>query len=260
MTKLGSFALFSVLLSLASCSKSTDDMTAAKAADSGAPMAATATVAPIPAPTLEASAPAKPPPMAVTSVPSDKLGTLAPGTGVPVGQRIPEVRARDLDGKEVSLTSLAAQGPILLVFYRGGWCPFCNSEIHALSEAAPDFEKRGVKLVALSVDKPNEGAKTKALYHIPFPVLSDPEGTALEAFKVVNRVSDEQLGQMRSHGVDLEQYSGKKHHIIAIPSFFLIDREKIVRWAHSDRDFKVRPSVAQLLGAVDATLSNLPRK
>lgn len=256
MRKLIPIVFFTSLSLLANCSKSTtetsvpdaDEKHDAHSAASAAPMAASA------------AAPSKPPKMEVTSVPADKLGTLAPGTGIPVGQTIPEARARDLDGNEVSLSSLAAQGPILLMFYRGGWCPFCNSEIHALSEANPEFEKRGVKLVALSVDKPDQEAKTKALYRIPFPVLSDPDAKVLEAFKVVNRVGDEQLGQLRGYGIDLEQYSGKAHHVIAIPSFFLIDREKKVRWAHSDRDYKVRPSAAQLLQVVDATLSAPPKR
>jgi peroxiredoxin len=256
MSKLIQIALLSALLQLANCSKSTSDMTGAAPSDSGGARAATATTA-VPS---AAPATAKPRMMDVTQVPADKLGTLAPDTGIPVGQTIPDATARDLDGKLVSLGALAAQGPILLVFYRGGWCPFCNSEIHALSEAAPQFEQRGVKLVALSVDQADEATKTRALYRIPFPVLSDPEAKVIEAFKVVNRVGDEQLGQLRGYGIDLEHYSGKQHHIIAIPSFFLIDRQRVVRWAHSDRDYKVRPSTAQLLEVVDATLSKLGQK
>jgi peroxiredoxin len=162
------------------------------------------------------------------------------------------VHARDLDGKDVTLSSLYSKGPILLAFYRGGWCPYCNSEIHALTTAYPEYQERGVSPVAVSVDKPDAEAKMKATYTIPFPVLSDSDAAVIEAFHVVNHVDNDTLAKMKGFGVDLESYSGKTHHEIAIPALFLIDRTGIVRWAHSDPDIKVRPSTAQILAAVDA--------
>jgi peroxiredoxin len=73
----------------------------------------------------------------------------------------------------------------------------------------------------------------------------------LEAFHVVNKVDGGTLAKMKGFGVDLERYSGKTHHEIAIPSLVLIDRTGVVRWAHSDPDFKVRPSTAQILATID---------
>ena len=73
----------------------------------------------------------------------------------------------------------------------------------------------------------------------------------IEAFHVVKKVGDDELARMKGFGVDLEKSSGKTHHEIAIPALFLIDRTGVVRWAHSDPEFKVRPSTAQILGAID---------
>lgn len=189
--------------------------------------------------------------------PADRVGVLAPGTGIPVGQKVPDIHARDLDGEDVSLSSLYSKGPILLAFYRGGWCPYCSSENHALAAAYPEYRRRGVTPVTVSVDTPDAEAKTKATYAIPFPVLSDSDAAMIEAFHVVNKVDADLLAKMKGFGVDLERSSGKTHHEIAIPSLFLIDRTGVVRWAHSDPDFKVRPSTAQILAAIDATkLSN----
>jgi len=184
--------------------------------------------------------------------PADRLGALAPNTGIAVGQRVPDVHARDLDGEDIALSSLYAKTPILLAFYRGGWCPYCNAEIHALTAAYPEYQKRGITPVAVSVDKPDAEAKMKATYAIPFPVLSDSDATVIDAFRVVKKVGDEEYAKMKGFGVDLESYSGKAHHEIAIPALFLIDRTGVVRWAHSDPDFKVRPSTAQILAAIDA--------
>ena len=184
--------------------------------------------------------------------PADRVGVLAPNTGIPVGQKAPDVHARDLDGKDIALSSLYARSPILLAFYRGGWCPYCNSEIHALTTAYPEYQKRGVTPVAVSVDKPDAEAKMRATYAVPFPILSDDDAVDIEAFHVVKHVGDDELAKMKSFGVDLESYSGKTHHEIAIPALFLIDRSGVVRWAHSDPEYKVRPSTAQILAAIDA--------
>src|SRR5260370_35207638 len=71
-----------------------------------------------------------PTPMETTAPAADKIGTLAPGTGIPVGQKVPEGRVLDLDGKPVTLSALYAKGPIVLVFYRGGCGPYCNFQTH----------------------------------------------------------------------------------------------------------------------------------
>jgi peroxiredoxin len=189
----------------------------------------------------------------LTPTPSERLGTLAPDAGIPIGQKAPEVAGRDLNGHDVPLSSLYAQGPILLVFYRGGWCPYCNAEIRALTQAFPEFQKRGVMPVAVSVDTPESEEKMRATYSIPFPVLSDSPASMISAFHVVRRISDEELAKMKAFGVDLEGASGQHHHVIAVPSLFLVDRMGIVRWAHSDPDIKVRPSPQQILAALDAT-------
>ena len=184
--------------------------------------------------------------------PASALGALAPNTGVPVGSAVPDVSALDLSGTQVRLASLYSKGPILLAFYRGGWCPYCNMEIHSLTLAYPEYQKRGVTPVALSVDQPAAEAEMRATYTVPFPLLSDQNAKAIAAFQLVKTVSGEELAKMKSFGVDLEHYSGTSQHQIAIPALFLIDRAGIVRWAHSDPDFKVRPNTAQILAAIDA--------
>ncbi len=188
-----------------------------------------------------------------TSAPAaDKIGTLSPGTGIPVGQKVPDGRVLDLGGKPVTLSSLYAKGPILLAFYRGGWCPYCNFEVRALTTAFPEYEKRGVTPVAVSVETPDEAMKTSATYSVPFPLLSDGDLALIEPFHVVNKVEGKQLEMLGKYGVDLEGRSGKTHHVIAIPSLFLIDRSGVVRWAHSDPTYTVRPTTAQILAAIDA--------
>jgi peroxiredoxin len=179
------------------------------------------------------------------------LGSPPADIGVPPGDRAPDASLHDVDGRPVTLSSLYADGPVLLIFYRGGWCPYCNAQIHGLTRAYPEFRERGVTPVAVSVDQPEEGATTKARYTIPFPVLSDPDLAAHRAFRVMHEAGDEEVARLKGFGMDLERASGRDHHVIAIPSMFLVDASGVVRGAHADPDYKVRPSNEQLLQVID---------
>ena len=145
----------------------------------------------------------------------------------------------------------AAKGPILLVFYRGGWCPYCNHQMYEFTQNFAELQKRGVTPVAISVDAIDKAAGTKAGFAIPFPLLSDPELAAHKAFKVVHHAEAEEVARLTSYGIDIEASSGKKHHDFAVPSMFLIDADHTVRWAHAEGDYKIRPTVAQVLAAID---------
>lgn len=202
-------------------------------------------------PSASASPPKSPRIKEYQATPNEKVGTLPEGIGLPVGSKAPEAQAQDSDGKSVTLSSLLSKGPVLLTFYRGGWCPYCNFEIRALTKAAPEFAVRGITPVAVSVDLPDKARATRATYTIPFPVLSDPELVLHRAFRVEKKVTEAEALAMKGFGVDLEAASGQKHHVIAVPSLFLLDREGRVRWAHADSDYKVRPTIPQILAAID---------
>ena len=105
--------------------------------------------------------------------------------------------------------------------------------------------------MAISVDRIEEAAKTQATYSIPFPVLSDPDLAAHTAYRVTHRVEADEFSRLQGFGMDLEGASGQTHHVIATPALFVIDAEGVVRWAHADRDYTVRPSPSQILAAFD---------
>lgn len=172
--------------------------------------------------------------------------------GLKVGDKPADFTVLTHKGKDVSLGELAkSNAPILVVFYRGGWCPYCNVQIRQLAEAWPEFEKRGITPVLISVDKPDASAMAKATYEIPFPVLSDPELKAHEAFDVVVEIDDATAEKYKTYGIVLEDWSGKDHHKIAAPGIFLLDASGTVQWAHVSKDYKTRPSVTQLLEMLD---------
>ncbi len=183
--------------------------------------------------------------------PDARLGTSAAGFGLAVGQRAPDATLEDVSGKKTKLSDLYKEGPTFVVFYRGGWCPFCNLQLHDLAASKAEFDKRGIRLVAISVDKPSEEAKTQAKDGVAFPMLSDSKLVAHKAFKVVHATTEEEQKKMASFGVDLGGYSGEAHQSFAVPAIFMVDRAGVIRFAHVDEDYKTRPSAKQLLGVAD---------
>lgn len=195
------------------------------------------------------SLPTMEPDLGVTAV--DTLGTNDDGIGLAPGATVPGFAVHSFDGRPVSWDELVERGPLLVVFYRGGWCPYCNVQIRQLTEAYAQFEERGILPVLVSVDKADASSLVQNAYEIPFPVLSDPDLHAHEAFGVTMQVDAETAARYSSMGLDLNAWSGREDHRIAVPAAFFVDSNGIVRWAHSARDYRVRPSPKQLLDVAD---------
>lgn len=178
------------------------------------------------------------------------LGLLPDGVGLAVGASVPALSAKDADDKSVELAELTQAGDVLVMFYRGGWCPYCNFQVRAMTDAFPKFQQLGITPVLVSVDKISEAAKTKANYEVPFPILSDPDLAWHKAFKVLEKLSPEMVDKLKGYKIDVEAASGRDHHTIAVPSVFLIRKGGKIAFAHADRDYKVRPGATALVEAL----------
>jgi len=195
------------------------------------------------------SLPTSEPDLGVTS--SDTLGTNDEDIGLSPGDKVADFSLSSFDGEPVNWNELVKRGPLLVVFYRGGWCPYCNVQIRQLTSAYSKFEERGILPVLISVDKVDASSLVQNTYEIPFPVLSDPDLHAHEAFRVTMEVDEATFNRYKEHGIDLEAWSGREDHKIAVPSAFFVDAKGVILWAHSAMDYRVRPSPQQLLDVAD---------
>jgi len=189
-----------------------------------------------------------------------ELGQAEAGLGLAVGTQISGFTVKTYEGKPITFKELLKQAPLLIVFYRGGWCPYCNFQVREMVQAYPQFKQAGVVPVLLSVDEVHGAVLLEKTYNIPFPVLSDPDLIAHKIFQVVLTVDEATVKRYRNEfDIDLEVWSERQHHQIGIPGFFLIDKAGIVQWRHVNRDYKVRPSAEQLLSVIQRWQSNLER-
>jgi len=169
-------------------------------------------------------------------------------TPVAVGTLAPAFTAKEVDGRPFRFDPKALQQPTLLIFYRGGWCPFCNAHLQQLRTVEPQIVAMGYRVLFLSTDRPEilySSLKEKVDYHI----LSDASMEAARAFGVAYRLDDASFARMKSFGVDLEATQGATHHELPVPSVFIIDRAGFVRFRHFNPNYRVRLDAASVLAA-----------
>jgi peroxiredoxin len=168
-----------------------------------------------------------------------------------VGAMAPDATLQDLKGRDVSLSAILKGKKTVLIFYRGGWCPYCNAHLSGLVTIEKQVTERGFQIIAISPDLPSELNKTLTKDHLNYELFSDSSAEAMKKFGVAYRLDDVTFSKMRdSFGVDLEKSSGHTHHILPVPSVFLVDKDGKIVFVHANPDYKVRLKGSEILSAI----------
>jgi len=177
--------------------------------------------------------------------------------GLQAGVEAPDFEALNFKGEKVRLSALYEEGPVVLIFYRGSWCPFCNAQLQQLQSRLEDFKKYSASLVAVSVDKIDKAAEAVEGNDLEFEIISNPEGDILEAYNLIYNVPDELNKKYKEkYNIDLEAASGRTDHVIAIPATYIIDTKGTIVFAYANEDYKVRTSVEEILQELEKLPSN----
>jgi peroxiredoxin len=172
---------------------------------------------------------------------------------LPVGAQAPAFVVRDADGKPFPFTPAKLARPALLIFYRGGWCPYCNAHLKDLRRSEPKLVALGYDVLFLSTDRP-EILHSSLKEDMSYRLLSDNEVRAARAFGVAFRLDDATFEKYKGYGIDLEATQGATHHELPIPAVFIVDRRGIIRFVHANPDYKVRLDAARLMAAAEAAV------
>lgn len=154
------------------------------------------------------------------------------------GQTAPEFTLPDAFGREVSLKTLRASGPVVISFYRGEWCPFCNLELRSLQEVLPQMKELGATLIAISPEKPDHGIILAEKNMLTFPVLSDFGNKVARQFGIVFQIGQEVKELSRNlFKNDIALRNGEDSYELPVPATYVLDKMGVVRFAHVDVDY-----------------------
>lgn len=167
-----------------------------------------------------------------------------------VGDAAPDITLPDALGNAVRLHDLWRRGPLVLVFYRGGWCPYCNLELRAWQSELPALENLGGSLVAISPQTPDNSLTTAEKNSLAFPVLSDSALAAAEAFGIAFTLHPELVDLYTTFGNDLPELNGNGKWVLPLPATYVIDRDGRIVFAHIDADYRERADPKDVLRSV----------
>ncbi|WP_057938588.1 peroxiredoxin-like family protein [Algoriphagus resistens] len=168
------------------------------------------------------------------------------------GEKIPSVTLRDSSGDSFDLNQAVASKPTILIFYRGGWCPFCSKQLSGLQQIAPELEKEGFQLIAISTDQPEGLKHTATSEKLNYTLLSDADLNVSKqfglAFKAPEGYWDMLPKTTGGKNVDL---------LLPVPAVFILDKNGVIRFEHINPDFKQRLNPDVLMAVSRSILNEL---
>ena len=205
--------------------------------------------------------------MVSQKVPQDVLNTMLDVTrrlvesgiadnSLKVGDKVPDFNLPNAAGEEVRLKELLDKGPVILNFYRGGWCPYCNLELNAYQKHLPDINELGASLVAISPQTPDNSLSTAEKDDLKFQVLSDVGNKVANQFGLVFKVPSELQEIYNNFGITLPKFNGDESWELPMPGTYVIDKDGTVSYAFADADYTKRAEPDEVIAKLEEITPN----
>ncbi len=171
--------------------------------------------------------------------------------GLFIQSKAPDFKAKDQNGKEVRLKELLKKGKVVLIFYRGQWCPYCNKYLKKLEDSLRLIKDKGATVVAITPELPENITKTVEKTGADYSIIHDEELKIMKAYDVEFEVPENVLTRYRNTGIKLDENNGKNGNFLPIPATYIIDKEQTITYRFFESDYKKRPSVKEILDNLD---------
>ncbi|MFV1973948.1 MAG: peroxiredoxin-like family protein [Thiohalobacterales bacterium] len=197
----------------------------------------------------------------ITSLPDDEQATVqqsfeklhassVAADAVNTGDTLPDFSLPNATGRMINLYAALEQGPVVLSFYRGGWCPFCSLELQALQQILPDIRSLGATLIGVSPETPDNSLTTAEKYGLDFEVVSDVGNRTARDYGLIFTVYEEMRPLYLKWGLDVPACNGDDSWELPVPATYLAGTDRVVRAAHVDRDYTKRMEPGHILEAL----------
>lgn len=180
----------------------------------------------------------------------------AASTALPSGSSAPSFELPDHDGNATTLASLVANGPAILLFFRGRWCPFCVAQLEAWNRMMPSISRAGIAVAAISPMTQHQSFLTRDQHRLEYPLLSDGGNHVARRFGIAYSVPEEQRVTYRRTFVNLPFVNGDESWTLPIPATFAVDRNGTILFSSTDPDYTVRPEPLEVLADVENARSD----
>jgi peroxiredoxin len=167
--------------------------------------------------------------------------------GLKAGEKAPDFTLKEENGKNISLNELLKTGQVVLVFYRGQWCPHCNKHLSRLNDSLQLIKEKGAIVLAITPEVQENINKTITKTKAVFPVLFDDGMKVMEAYKVNFKVDDKTVEKYKSYGIDFEKANGSNGASLPVPATYIVDKNGLIKQVFFNTDYTRRPSVQQIL-------------
>lgn len=195
---------------------------------------------------------------AATASDSDVPDDASDVTPVLIGERAPGFELLSASGETYRFDPGHRHAPAIIVFYRGGWCPYCNAHLMEMRRAEEAVLEMGYELLFLSADSVESLAGSLEETDIEYTLLSDNDLVAAKAYGVAFKVDPATVTRYLEHGIDLEKASGRKHHMLPVPAVFIVGIDGEIKFEYVNPNFKVRVDPDLLTVAARTALTQKP--
>ena len=165
-----------------------------------------------------------------------------------LNSKAPDFKGKDQNGVDVRLKDLLKKGKVVLVFYRGEWCPYCNKQLKKLEDSLLLIKENGARLIAITPEKPEFISKTIEKTKASYPLIYDKEMKIMKAYGVAFEVDDRTVARYKNADIDLATANDQKEKIyLPVPAVYIISKESTIVYRYFDADYKKRASVQEIL-------------
>lgn len=167
--------------------------------------------------------------------------------GLQINDKAPEFSLKDQYGNLISLSTELKKGAVVLVFYRGQWCPYCNRQLQGLQDSLSFIKEKGAALVAVSPEKPENISKTVEKTKATYPVLFDNGLKTMKSYDVAFALDSSTVEKYKAHGIDFYDANGANGATLPVPTVYIINKEGTIVFKHFDPDYRKRVTVQEIL-------------
>ncbi len=182
----------------------------------------------------------------ITSMVVAQKETIYP-QGLKVGDAAPMFTAKDQNGKTVKLKKALKKGPVVMLFYRGQWCPFCNKQLSHFSDSLQMLTAKGASILAITPEAAENVKKTVEKTKASFSVLEDAGMTIMKMYKVNFAVDENTIAKYKGYGIDFDKVNGSNGANLPVPATYIIGKDGIVKYVFFNKDYRKRASVQEIL-------------